>query len=199
MRGQSTRTDAVIGAGPTTGQAGQSVPVGFKGFGQLHWLAIIFGALALAVRIAFWVYTGRVWEDTYITLQVVRNVWLGHGLTYQTSQPHIASFTSPLSMLIQLLPQGIHQGLLAIRLSSLAASLAAVIYAHRLLARLDVSKVAEGLALAYIALDHSQVFFGMAGIGTPRGVGVFLSRAFFLCLPSLRRAATHHEPPPFLR
>ncbi len=153
-----------------------------------HWHAIVFAALALAIRIAFWVYTGRVWEDAYITLEAVRNVWLGHGLTYQMSQPHLFTFTSPLSVLIPLLPEGIHQGLLAMRLSSLGAAVAAVVYAHRLLARLGVSKVAEGFALAFIALDHSQVFFGMSGMETQVAVATILASAYYVYVRSWRAA-----------
>jgi len=179
-------TEGAIVAGPTSGQASRSTQAGLKGFWQQHWLAIIFCALALAVRIAFWAYTGRVWEDTYITLQAVRNLWLGHGLTYQASQPRIETFTSPLSVLIPLLPQGIHQGLLAMRLSSLAGSVAAVVYAHRLLARLDVSKIAEGFALAYIALEHNQVYFGMAGMETQVAVAIILASAYYVYIRSWR-------------
>jgi hypothetical protein len=184
----ATPADVAIVAGPTAGQASRFALGSFKGFWQLHWLAIIFGALALAVRVAFWAYTGRVWEDAYITMEAVRNVWLGHGLTYQMSQPHVASFTSPLGVLIPLLPEGIHQGLLAMRLSSLVASLGAVIYAHRLLARLGVSKVAESFALAYIALDHSQVFFGMSGMETQVAVAIILASAYYVYVRSWRAA-----------
>lgn len=151
-----------------------------------HWLAIMFGALALAIRIVFWAYTGRVWEDGYITLTAVRNVWLGHGLTCQVSQPHLFCFTSPLGVLIPLLPEGIHQGLLAMRLSSLVASVVAVVYAHRLCTRIGVSKVAEGFALAFIALDHSQVFFGMAGMETQVATAIILASAYYVYVRSWR-------------
>jgi hypothetical protein len=187
VRSSHATTDAAIVAGPAAAaEPHRSAQGDFKGLWRSHWLAIVFGALALAVRIAFWAYTGRVWDDTYITLEAVRNVWLGHGLTYQMSQPHVASFTSPLSVLIPLLPEAIHQGLLAMRLSSLAASLAAVIYAHRLFVCLGVSKVAEGFALAFIALDHSQVFFGMSGMETQVAVAIILASAYYVYVRSWR-------------
>lgn len=153
---------------------------------RAHWLAIVFGVLAVAIRVAFWAYTHRVWEDTYITLSAVRNVWLGYGLTYQKSQPHVFSFTSPVSVLIPLLPEKIHAGLLAMQLSSLVASAVAVIYAHRLCRRMDVSKIAESFALAFIALDHSQVFFGMSGMETQVATAVLLASAYYMYVQSWR-------------
>src|SRR5262249_38652135 len=122
MQLNTMQRDAPIAISPTSAQRTRSAPGYLHGFWRSHWLAIVFSALALGIRIAFWAYTGRVWEDSYITLTAVRNFWLGHGLTYQVSQPHVFSFTSPLSVLIPLLPEAIHQGLLAMRLSSLAAS-----------------------------------------------------------------------------
>jgi hypothetical protein len=180
--------DAAIASSPTSVRAARIAPGSLNGFWRSHWLAIIFSALALAIRIVFWVYTGRVWEDSYITLTAVRNVWLGHGLTYQVSQPHVFSFTSPLSALIPLLPEAVHQGLLAMRLSSLAGSVAAVIYAHRLCSRVGVSKVAEVFALAFIALDHSQVFFGMAGMETQVATAIILASAYYVYVRSWRAA-----------
>lgn len=178
----------VIASSPTSARAAGSAAGYLRGLWRSHWLAIIFSALALAIRVVFWVYTGRVWEDSYITLTAVRNVWLGHGLTYQASQPHVFSFTSPLSVLIPLLPEAIHQGLLAMRLSSLVASVAAVIYAHRLCTRAGVSKVAEVFALAFIALDHSQVFFGMAGMETQVATAIILASAYYVHARSWRAA-----------
>jgi hypothetical protein len=35
----------------------------------------IYITLALVVRLAFWFYTGRVWEDALITITAARNVW----------------------------------------------------------------------------------------------------------------------------
>lgn len=186
MQSNTTPTGTVIASRPASAQAALSERGGLLGFWRSHRLAIIFSMLALVIRIVFWAYTGRVWEDSYITLTAVRNVWLGHGLTYQVSQPHLFSFTSPLSVLIPLLPEGIHQGLLAMRLSSLVASVAAVIYAHRLCTRVGVSKVAEGFALAFIALDHSQVFFGMAGMETQVATAIILASAYYVYVRSWR-------------
>lgn len=177
---------AAIASRPVSAQAALSSRGGLQGFWRSHWLAIIFGTLALVIRIVFWVYTGRVWEDGYITLTAVRNVWLGHGLTCQVSQPRLFCFTSPLGVLIPLLPEGIHQGLLAMRLSSLVASVIAVVYAHRLCTRVGVSKVAEGFALAFIALDHSQVFFGMAGMETQVATAIILASAYYVYIRSWR-------------
>jgi hypothetical protein len=177
---------AAIASRPASALAARFDRGGLQGFWRSHWLAVIFGMLALVIRIVFWAYTGRVWEDGYITLTAVRNVWLGHGLTCQVSQPQLFCFTSPLGVLIPLLPEGIHQGLLAMRLSSLAASVVAVAYAHRLCIRTGVSKVAEGFALAFVALDHSQVFFGMAGMETQVATAIILASAYYVYVRSWR-------------
>ena len=44
-------------------------------------LLAVFIALALATRLTFWFYTGRVWEDALITITAARNVWEDFGLT----------------------------------------------------------------------------------------------------------------------
>lgn len=74
------------------------------------------------------------------------------------------------------------------QLSSLAASVAAVIYAHRLCIRVGVSKVAEGFALTFVALDHSQVFFGMSGMETQVATAIILASAYYVYVRSWRAA-----------
>jgi hypothetical protein len=159
---------------------------GWRDFCRTHWLAIVFGVLAVVIRVVFWACTHRVWEDAYITMAAVRNVWLGYGLTFQKSQPHLFSFTSPLSVLIPLLPDRVGQGLLAMRLSSLAGAPVAVVYAHRLCRRMEVSKVAESFPLAFIALDHSQVLFGVSGMETQVATAILLMSAYYMYVRSWR-------------
>ena len=83
-------------------------------------ILVAFIALALAARLTFWFYTGRVWEDALITITAARNVWEGIGLTHHASEPYVQSFTSPISVLIPILGEMFQAGLLVLRLSSLA-------------------------------------------------------------------------------
>src|SRR4029077_19883485 len=77
-----------------------------------------FIALALVLRLVFWFYTHRVWEDALITITAARNVWEGVGLTHHASEPRVHSFTSPLTVLIPLLAEQFNAGLLALRLAT---------------------------------------------------------------------------------
>ena len=38
-----------------------------------HSICVCFIAMAVFVRLFFWIYTGRVWEDAVITLVPVKN------------------------------------------------------------------------------------------------------------------------------
>src|ERR1700751_2055518 len=73
-------------------------------FSQPH--AHLFVALllaALTVRLVFWLYTGRIWEDTLISLTPARNAWEGFGLTHHASEPRVHSFPSSLGEVIMLI------------------------------------------------------------------------------------------------
>src|SRR4051812_13843091 len=95
-------------------------------------LLLTFIIVAVVVRLAFWFYTQRIWEDSLITLTAARNVWEGHGLTHHASEPRVHSFTSPISVLIPLIGIPFQGGLAALRLSSLAGAVAAVYFAYRI-------------------------------------------------------------------
>lgn len=126
-------------------------------------LLTAFIALALVVRLIFWFYTGRVWEDALITMTAARNVWEGFGLTHHASEPRVHCFTSPISVLIPLVA-GPYASLLALRLSSLLASAAAIFFAYRIGVLLKFHWAGHVLVLTYLACDHLQVFFGMGGM-----------------------------------
>ena len=127
---------------------------------------LFFIALALATRLVFWFYTGRVWEDALITITAARNVWAGFGLTHHASEPYVQSFTSPISVLIPIAGELFHQGLLFLRLSSLVASIAAIYFAYRIGVLLGFRWMAQVFALTYLACDQIQIFFGMGGMET---------------------------------
>jgi hypothetical protein len=142
-------------------------------------LLTTFIALALAARLTFWFYTGRVWEDALITVTAARNVWEGFGLTHHSSEPCVQSFTSPISVLIPILGELFHRGLLLLRLSSLAASVATIYFAYRIGVILAFHWVAQILVLTYLSCDQLQVFFGMGGMETQVVTAIAVAVLYF--------------------
>ena len=138
-----------------------------------------FIALALGARLTFWFYTGRVWEDALITITAARNVWEGVGLTHHASEPYVQSFTSPISVLIPILGELFHAGLLALRLSSLAASVATIYFAYRIGVLLGFRWIAHVLVLTYLACDQLQIFFGMGGMETQVVTAIAVATLYF--------------------
>ena len=138
-----------------------------------------FIALALIARLTFWFYTGRVWEDALITVTAARNVWEGFGLTHHASEPHVQSFTSPISVLIPIAGELFQQGLLLLRLSSLVASAATVYFAYRLGVLLEFHWVAQVLVLTYLSCDQLQIFFGMGGMETQVVTAIAVAILYF--------------------
>jgi len=136
-------------------------------------------ALALATRLGFWFYTGRVWEDALITITAARNVWAGVGLTHHASEPYVQSFTSPISVLIPVAGELFQQGLLFLRLSSLVASIAAIYFAYRIGVLLGFRWIAQVLVLTYLACDQLQIFFGMGGMETQVVTAVAVAVLYF--------------------
>lgn len=128
--------------------------------------ALICAALGLFIRIAFWVYTNRVWEDAYITVTPAKNFWLGNGLTHHISEPRVHSFTSPLSVLIPTVGEALIDGILSLRIASLLAYIATAWTAYRL-ARVFVLRAApSAFFFLFLALDQLHIFFGMSGMET---------------------------------
>lgn len=139
----------------------------------------IFIAIALTTRLVFWFYTGRVWEDALITITAARNVWEGFGLTHHASEPYVQSFTSPISVLIPIVGEAFHAGLIAMRLSSLAASVATIYFAYRIGVLLGFRLAAHIFVLTYLACDQLQIFFGMGGMETQVATAVAVAAIFF--------------------
>jgi hypothetical protein len=136
--------------------------------------------LALLVRVVFWIYTHRIWEDALISITPARNFWLGHGLTHHLSEPRVHSFTSPLSVLIPLLGEWMGRGLLFLRLSSLAAAACAIVFAHRIACFLKIHWTVEIFLLGYLAFDQLQIFFGMSGMETEVATAILIANVFYL-------------------
>jgi len=134
---------------------------------------------ALAVRLAFWLYTGRIWEDALISLTAARNAWEGFGLTHHASEPPVQSFTSPLGEFILIVGEGFRHGFSAMRLASVLASAATVYYAYRIGLLFRFHWSTHVLVLGYLATDQLQVFFGMAGMETQVATAILMANAYY--------------------
>lgn len=140
--------------------------------------------LAMALRVFFWVYTGRIWEDCLITTLHSENFWRGMGLTHwRPGEPPLHGFTSPLSVLIPMLGDAFRIGAgIAVQKSfSVLAGGLAVFFAYKWARRPSVrlSLPAMVLALGYIAFEHHQVLFGMAGMETQVVTAILLATLYF--------------------
>ena len=75
------------------------------------WLVALL-ATAFLLRLVFWVYTGRTWEDALITALHSENFYHGLGLThFRIDDPRpLHGFTSPISVLLPLVADRFHVG-----------------------------------------------------------------------------------------
>lgn len=140
---------------------------------------------AVAIRLFFWWYTRRVWEDALITVLHAENVVRGIGMThYRTGQAPLHGFTSPLSVLVPLLGDLLRLGF-GIEFLKLVGALSgglAVCYALGLaihpVARLPLPMAV--LAMGYLAFEHHQILWGMSGMETQLVVAVLLMSFYYL-------------------
>lgn len=138
-------------------------------------LAIAIAA-ALGSRLAFWLLTDRVWEDALITVTHARNAVAGIGLTHHPGEPLTHGFTSALSVLVPLAGEALigGSGVVALRIVSLVAAIATLVFAWRIAQRLRLGPWPTALVVGYLALDQNHIFYGMAGMETQLGVATLL-------------------------
>jgi hypothetical protein len=136
----------------------------------------ILVAVAVVVRLAFWLITDRVWEDALITVTHARNAVAGLGLTHHPGEPVTHGFTSAVSVLIPLAGEVVvhGSGIFVLKVASLVAAALTIVVAARLCARLGLGRWPTVLALLYLAVDQNQIFYGMAGMETQVAVLVLL-------------------------
>lgn len=141
-----------------------------------RWLLPAALAVAVGIRIVFWLVTDRTWEDALITLAHVRNAAQGFGLTHHAGEPVTHGFTSAASVLVPLPGEVLWpgSGLSAMRVASLVAAGATIVLAHRIARYIGLSTWSTAFVLAYLALDQLHILFGMAGMETQLAVGVLL-------------------------
>ena len=158
------------------------------------WLVALM-AVAFLLRLIFWIYTGRTWEDALITVLHSENFYHGLGLThFKIDDPRpLHGFTSPLSVLVPLLADRFHVGwgLPFQKLLSLLAGPAAVWFGYRILRDYlaPFSRAAAVLGGGYLAIEHHQILWGMAGMETQLATAILLASMYFLLAGNLKACA----------
>ena len=150
-----------------------------------RWVSAVTLGMALfafAVRLFFWYYTRRTWEDALITVQHAENAARGLGLNHDPIGPHVHGFTSALSVLIPLLGEWVHRGsgLSLLKFVSAICGGISVWLAMRILRRLGISFPIALFVGGYLAIEHQQILFGMAGMETQIAVAVLLLSIYSL-------------------
>lgn len=142
-------------------------------------LVLVFVLVAVALRIIFWVYTDRVWEDALITLNPAKNLWAGYGLTHHALEPRVYSFTSMIAMLLSVIGEPFGQAINLIRFLSLVTAAGTIYFAAAIMRHFSMPTLAQFACLAFLAADHLQIFFGMAGMETQIATCIALATVFF--------------------
>lgn len=134
-------------------------------------LGFVLAVAAMLIRIVFWVYAQRYWEDALITCLHSENFVRGLGMThYRPGEPPLHGFTSPLSVLVPLIGDLMHVGFGVdfLKLVSIPAAALTVLYLLGIgihpAVRLPGPLI--GLVMGYAAFEHHQILWGMAGMET---------------------------------
>lgn len=152
-------------------------------------------ALAFGLRLFFWLYTGRTWEDALITVLHSENFYHGLGLThFKIDDPKpLFGFTSPISVLAPLLADRFHVGwgLPFLKLLSLLAGPVTVWFGYRIVRVFlaPLNRAAAVLGAGYLAIEHHQILWGMAGMETQLATAILLAAIYFLLAENLTASA----------
>jgi hypothetical protein len=141
-------------------------------------------ALAILIRLFYWHYTERTWEDALITVLHSENFVRGLGLTHlqPAGQPPLHGFTSPLSVLIPLVGDLVHVGwgLPFLKLVSAFAAPIAVWLGARIAQVVGLPPALALAVAAFLAFEHHQILWGMAGMETEVVILAYLSSIYAL-------------------
>jgi len=148
-----------------------------KQFLMKDMLLYVFIALALIIRLVFWFYTKRIWEDYMITATGIENALNGFGLTHHVSE-RVHYFTSPMAVLIPLLFHPIAGGILIMRIASLISTVGTIFIAYRICRFMNFNSTALVFVLSYLSFDFLHIIFGMTGMETQIGVFIVLLAVF---------------------
>lgn len=162
--------------------------LGFEGLEENRALVrcgLFLAVAAVVLRLVFWAYADRVWEDALITVLHSENAAAGLGLTHHhVGEPPIHGFTSPLSVLVPLMGDLVHigWGISLIRLVSVFAGGLAVLYALGIAIhpRIKLSAPLTVLIMTYLTCEHHQILYGMAGMETQITTWILLASIFYL-------------------
>ena len=135
-----------------------------------------FLGAAIVVRLAYWLFTQRVWEDALIAIGAARNLWAGNGLTHHATEAPVQVFSSPVGEFVAVVGEafGPH-GLVALRLAALAAAAATLFIARRIADHFVLPISSRILLFGFLAFDQLQVMFGMAGMETQMATAILLA------------------------
>ncbi len=141
-------------------------------------------ALAILIRLFYWHYTDRTWEDALISVLHSENAARGLGLTHlqPPGEPPLHGFTSPLSVLIPLMGDLVRVGwgVSFLKLVSAFAAPIAVWLSARISQVIDLPPSLALTAAAYVAFEHHQILWGMSGMETEVVVVAYLASIYAL-------------------
>ncbi len=141
--------------------------------------------LAVVLRFVFWAYTGRTWEDSLITVLHSENLMNGLGLTHYLGpdEPPLHGFTSPLSVLVPLAGDLVKVGfgLSFIRIVTAFAGGFTVLYAMAacIHPKIKLPAPLAVMVMGYVAFEHHQISWGMAGMETQMATLVLVMSLYF--------------------
>lgn len=143
----------------------------------------VVALLAVLIRLFYWDYTGRTWEDALITVLHSENAASGLGLTLvDPGEPPVHGFTSPLSVLLSLMGDMVHvgYGLMFLKLLSAIFGGITVWLGARICLVLRLPPALALIAAAYLAFEHHQILWGMAGMETQMVIAIYLYSIYCL-------------------
>ncbi len=146
--------------------------------------AFLIAAIGMLLRIVFWIYTQRYWEDALITCLHSENMASGFGLTHvRPGEPPLHGFTSPLSVLVPLIGDLIHVGfgveflkLVSIPASALTVFFMLGICIHK---KVRLAPPLTIVAMGFVAFEHHQILWGMAGMETQLAVLILIMSVYY--------------------
>lgn len=136
---------------------------------------------AVVIRLAFWAYTDRVWEDALITVLHAENLFqVGKLSHFRVDDKVVHGFTSPISVLVPIIGGALDwKGTYALPfiqfISALTGALT-VLLGYRVIVRAKEPNQTAWMVftLAYLAFEHHQILWGMAGMETQMVVATIL-------------------------
>ncbi|MEM6651978.1 MAG: hypothetical protein AAF582_05220 [Pseudomonadota bacterium] len=172
-------------------------------------LVFAFIIVAFVVRLFFWAYTNRVWEDALITVLHAEYLFERGSLSHLRLDDQVVhGFTSPISVLIPILGGALDfKGTYALEFMKLVSAIGGSVTVY--LAHITAKETSTQnmlawliLSLGYITFEHHQMLWGMAGMETQL-VTASVFFAFYACakkdwrLCAFALAATLYARPDF--